>query len=204
MTAKANKRVIITIGRQFGCGGREIAHEIGKRLGINVYDGELLSKVAHECGLCKEFLQERDEVHNGFSWKSLLPHNSDDFTSDSEIFRIQSEVILKIAQEESAIIVGRCSNYILRNEENVLNIFLTSPFEKRAESIAHRLNMSLEQARNEVTRRERIRKDYYDHFTFGNWGKASEYDLSVDSTILGVEGTSSLIIDFAKQGGYID
>jgi cytidylate kinase len=121
--------------------------------------------------------------------------------SDRGLFKMQSETIRKIAEQGPAIIVGRCSDYILRDMGNTLNIFLTSPLEVRAARIAERSGVSLEEAEKIAEEKDRKRSDYYNYYTFGNWGHASTYDLCLDSSLLGIEGTADFIIDFARKAG---
>ena len=202
------KRIIINIGRQFGSGGLAVARALGKRLGISVYDNELISKAAKESGLSVEVFARSDEKRRFFSLTSFFDSTynpeSEDYMSDKGLFKIQSETIRRIAEQESAVIVGRCANYILRDLDYTINVFLTSPENVRAERIAERCSLSMEKAAELIARQDKARADYYDYFTFGNWGKADNYDICIDSSILGIEGTADLIIDFARRKGLID
>ena len=121
---------------------------------------------------------------------------------DNEIFKIQSEVIRDIAAKGPAIFVGRCSNYILRDME-CLDVFVTAPLEDRAKRVSERLGISLDEARSRIGRQDRTRQTYYNFFTFGEWGAATDYDLCIDSSILGIDGTTDFIIDFGRKAGLI-
>ena len=123
--------------------------------------------------------------------------------SDRGIFKMQSETIMKIAEQGSAVIVGRCSDYILRDRTDVLSVFLTSPGEVRAQRIAERCGISIEEAERLIEEKDSKREEYYNYYTFGDWGKASTYDLCLDSSILGIEGTAEMIIEFARRKGLI-
>ena len=123
--------------------------------------------------------------------------------SDKGLFKIQSETIRSIAEQGSAVIVGRCSDYILRDCDFTLDIFLTSPADVRAERVAERMGLSLEKAMELIEKKDKGREEYYNYYTFGNWGMASSYDLCLDSSILGLEGTADFIIDFAQKSGKI-
>ena len=198
------KKIIINIGRQFGGGGRGVAYELGRKLNIPVYDREIISQAAKDSGIGAEFFKERDEKRGFFSFTEIFASgfgDTENYMSDMGIFKLQSQTIEKIAQEGSAIIVGRCADYILREDESTLNVFLTSPLEVRAERIAARQGMSLEEAMAKAQEKDRKRAEYYNYYTFGNWGVASTYDLCIDSSILGIEGTADFIIDFARKAG---
>ena len=124
--------------------------------------------------------------------------------SDRGLFKMQSETIRSIAEQGSAVIVGRCSDYILRDMEGTLNVFLTSPIEVRAARLAERQGISLDEAIRLAENEDRKRAEYYNYYTFSDWGVAGTYDLCLDSSILGIEGTAEFIIDFARKAGLID
>lgn len=198
------KKIIINIGRQFGGGGLGVANELGRKLGIPVYDKELIAKAAQDSGFSKAIFETSDEKKRFFSLSSIFANRfgeTENYMSDRGLFKMQSETIRKIAEQGPAIIVGRCSDYILRDMENTFNVFLTSPLEVRAARIAERSGVSLEEAEKIAEEKDRKRSDYYNYYTFGNWGHASTYDLCLDSSLLGIEGTADFIIDFARKAG---
>ena len=201
-----NEKLIINIGRQFGGGGLGVADELGKRLGIPVYDKELITKAAQESGFSAEFFEQTDEKKSFFSFSTFFGSGygvTEDFISDRGLFKIQSQTIEHIAEQGSAVIVGRCADYILRERKNTLNVFLTSPDEIRAKRISERKDISIEDAAKLIEEKDKKRAEYYNYYTFGNWGVASNYDLCIDSSILGIEGTAEFIIDFARKAGLI-
>ncbi|MCX4333495.1 MAG: cytidylate kinase-like family protein [Bacteroidales bacterium] len=201
-----NDRLIINVGRQFGSGGKLVAMELGRLLGINVYDNELISKAAQVSGFSSEIFLKNDEKRSIFSFSSLFTPNltgQENCLDDGALFKIQSRVIEDIAAGESAVIVGRCADYILRDRGCTLDIFITSPLEERKKRVSERMEISLEKAEDIIIRNDRKRETYYNYFTLGNWGVASNYDLCIDSSILGIEGTAKYIIDFARKAGYI-
>ena len=200
------KKIIINIGRQFGGGGRGVAYELGRKLNIPVYDREIINQAAKDSGFGAEFFKERDEKRGFFSFTEIFASgfsDTENYMSDRGIFKLQSQTIEKIAEQGSAIIVGRCADYILRDNEHTLNVFLTSPLDVRAERVASRQGMSLEEAKAKVLEKDKKRAEYYNYYTFGEWGAAETYDLCIDSSILGIEGTADFIIDFAKKAGKI-
>lgn len=191
------KHLIINIGRQFGSGGRRVADYLSQKLGIPVYDNELILKAAEKSGFSVDLFRKSDEIKSFF--RLDFYRNS---ISDEELFMIQSNVINELADEGSAIFVGRASNYILR-DRNCLDVFLSAPLEWRVNEAMTRLGLSLEDATKLVTKKDRSRQSWYDFFTLGSWGVASEYDLCLDSSILGDEGTADFIIEFARRRGLL-
>lgn len=200
------KDIIITIGRQFGCGGKLVAEALGQKLGIPVYDNELITKAAQESGFSAEFFKRSDEKKRFFSLSAIFQggySSEDNYMSDKNLFTIQCEAIKMIADQGSAILVGRCSDYVLREREDIMNVFLTSPLEERVKRVSERQGLSLEKAAEVVEREDKNREEYYNYYTFGNWGVASNYDLCLDSSIAGIEGTAEIIIEFAKKAGLL-
>ena len=201
-----DKKIIITIGRQFGAGGLGVAKALGKKLGIPVYDKEILKKAAQDSGFSAEFFEESDEKKRFFSLSSIFSNgfgDTENYMSDRGIFKMQSQTIKAIAEQGSAIIVGRCSDYILRDMEGTLDVFLTSPAEVRAARVAERSGKTLEESARLVEEMDRKRAEYYNYYTFGDWGVAGTYDLCIDSSVLDIEGTADFIIDFARKAGLI-
>lgn len=198
------KQIIINIGRQFGAGGLGVAHELGRKLGIPVYDKELILKAAQDSGFSQNIFEESDEKKRFFSLSSIFANgfgDTENYMSDRGLFKMQSQTIRKIAEQGSAIIVGRCADYILRDMECTLNVFLTSPLEVRAARISERNGISLEEAERLAEEKDKKREEYYNYYTFGNWGVASTYDLCLDSSKLEIEGSAEFIIDFARRAG---
>ena len=185
-------RILINIGRQVGSGGHSVAVALGQKLGIDVYDNELLIKFA-ELGMGFGGLLG-SPTYSGFT-RGML--------GEGELFRVQSETIMEIAMHGSAIFVGRASDYVLRDLKT-LDVFVTAPLEVRKAAVAQRQGITPEQAGNLIRRQDRRRKDYYDLITMGdNWGVASNYDLCVDSSILGIDKTADYIIAFGRAAGLI-
>lgn len=194
--------LIITIGRQFGSGGLAVAHELGKRLGIPVYDNELIRKAAQDSGFSAEIFAQKDEKRSFFSFINSFS-GTEDYMSEGGLFNMQCETIRRIAVSGPAVIVGRCSNYVLRDHPGTIDVFLTSPVNIRIERIKERQELDMEKAEDFIIQKDKAREDYYNYYTFGNWGKSSDYDLCLDSSILGIEGTAEFIIEFARRKGML-
>ena len=201
------KKLIITIGRQFGSGGKDVADALGRRLEIPVYDNELITKAAQESGFSAELFVKSDEKKRFFSLTSIFGSNlggdPDNYMSDENLFNIQCSTIRNIAEQGSAVIVGRCSDYVLRENGYTLNVFLTSPEEARVARIMEREGLSKEKATALMEKKDKGRSEYYNYYTFGNWGVASTYDLCLDSSVLGIEGTAEFIIEYARRAGLL-
>lgn len=202
------KNTIINVGRQFGSGGGFVAKAIGRKLDIPVYDNELISKAAEESGYSKSVFEGGEKRKSLFSMSSFfasgrLPFGeSSGYINDDMLFKIQSDVIRNIAEKGNAIIVGRCADYILRDLD-CLDVFVCAPMEFRVQRLVKNEGLDPEEAEELMRRKDRTREAYYNFYTFGAWGVASNYDLCVDSSILGIEGTADFIIDFGRRAGKI-
>lgn len=202
-----DNELIINVGRQFGSGGRLVALALGRKLGIPVYDQELIAKAAEQSGFSKELFANNDEKRNLLALSSFIVDvgrfgSADNYMSDNQLFVIQSNVIRSLADKGPAIFIGRCSDYILRDRK-CLDVFVTATDEVRIKRIAERMNITPEQADSLMRKKDRTRETYYNYYTFGNWGVASNYDLCVDSSVLGIEGTADMIIDFCRRAGLL-
>jgi cytidylate kinase len=200
-----NKKYIITIGRQFGSRGKEIGLNIAQQLGIKFYDKELITRASKESGLCPEFFENADEKNSGSlaaAFAASLTMGGfqyKDFFSNEKLFEIQSEVIRKIAEEESAVIVGRCADYILREYENCNNLFIHAPLQDRVKTIMSRENVSEKEALDLANKTDKTRASYYNYYTDKIWGASASYHLSIDSSLFGVSGTVDFICDFIQK-----
>ena len=202
-----DSRTIINIGRQFGSGGKQVAEAIGRKLGIKVYDSELISEAANESGLSPEFFRRKDEKRSFLTSGGIFDSNrfgkfTDNYMSDSKLFTIQCDTIRHIAEEGSAIFIGRASDYVLRDMA-CLDVFVCAPMEERIANVSGRLGISRDEAGTLIAKKDKGREAYYNFFTFGAWGVASNYDLCIDSSILGIEGTADYIIDFGRKAALV-
>lgn len=201
------KKIVITIGRQFGSGGRSVANILGSKLDIPVYDSALLSEAAAESGFSPARFKRRDEKRHLFSLSRLFSSsswNADNYLGDNELFQIQSEAIRHIAEKSSCIIVGRCADYVLRDMDCLVSVFLCSPDKARVERVMKRQEVTEKVAREIIAKKDRNRRSYYNGYTLGKWGDAATYDLCIDTSVLGDEAAADLIIDFARKAGLLD
>lgn len=198
---------IINVGRQFGSGGRRVADALGKKLGIPVYDDELITEAAGKSGYSKSLFKRTDEHRRLFSLANIFGTSNrysggESYLNDNALFKIQSDAIRDIAENGPAIFVGRASDYVLRDME-CLDVFICAPLEDRKAIVAEREGLSPEDAEAFILKKDRERETYYNYLTFGYWGVASNYDLCIDSSILGIDGTADYIIEFGKKSGLI-
>lgn len=202
-----DKKILINVGRQFGAGGRGVAAVLGERLGVPVYDNELLQKAAEESGFSPALFKKSDEKRRLWRFGSLFGLNRASAYAPSaidgtELFKFQSQAIRDIAEKGSAIFLGRASDYVLRDMD-CLDVFICAPLEDRVKRVCERTGMTAEEAEKYILKKEKTRSDYYNFFTFGNWGVASNYDLCLDSSLVGIEGAADIIIDFGRRAGLL-
>lgn len=191
------KKTVITISREYGSGGRDIGKLVAEKLGFKYYDGELLSLVAKESGYTEDFIRQNDQKRT----QSLLYHlyiGSQILPASDMIFIAQSRVIKDLYNKESCVIVGRCADYVLRECENVINVFIHAPLEKRAERVRDVYQEKAENYKAYVQKKDKSRVAYYNYFADDQWGKAQTYDISVSSEI-GIEKTADIIVDYIRS-----
>ena len=201
-------RSIITVGRQFGTGGHEIGQKLADKLGIKCYDKELIKRVAKESGLCDEILEIHDErptssflynlVMDTYSF-GITNSNYVDMPLSHKVFLAQFDTIKKIADEGPCVIVGRCADYALSDYSNVLNLFIYGKMNRRIERVMEKYGVSDKEARDMVIKKDKQRSSYYNYYSTKKWGKAETYDLCVDSTVLGRDGTVELLYQFVMD-----
>lgn len=196
------KKIIISIGRQFGAGGRRVGQALAQRLAIPYYDKELILEAAKEFGFAPEFFEQNDEISASFSgnvlqWMESLVTGgmgSKNYLSQDALFEMQAEAIRKIAEEKSCVIVGRCSDYVLRDNPDCVSIFLHSSDEDRARRIQERSQLSYEEAIAKMRMQDKKRAAYYNFYSNKTWGDATTYNLSLDVSALGVENCVEMIL----------
>ena len=199
--------MIITIGRQYGSGGYEIGKKLATDLGVELYDKEMLKRAAKESGLCEELFETHDEKPtNSFLYSLVMDTYSLGYSSGTyadmpinhKVFLAQFDAIKKIAEEKSCVIVGRCADYVLREHPNVVNVFICAPMEDKIKRAIEYYGIKPEKAASYIVKKDKKRKGYYNFYTDMDWGKASNYDLCINSRI-GIEGCVDTIVDYTKR-----
>lgn len=196
-----SKNTIITIGRQYGSGGREIGQKLAEKLGIAFYDKELLAIASKKSGIHEDLLGSLDEKPTSSLLYSLVMGtytfgavtSNMDMPINDKLFIAQCDVMKEIAQKESAVIVGRCADYILRDVAPCINLFFYADFEKRAERIARTRDLTMEKAKELITKTDKQRASYYNFYSSEKWGKAQSYHLCIDTASVGIDGTVELL-----------
>lgn len=202
-------KFIITIGRQLGSGGRAIGERIAERLGIRMYDRQLLTMAAEQSGLCPEFFEKADEKESRGVLSSLIGYLRSPFAGDTgadnnvlsndALFKIQSDVIRDIAARESALFVGRCADYILRDNPRCISVFITADRADRIKRLCRMEGITPIAAESLMERTDNQRASYYNYYSSRTWGEAATYGLCINSSLLGIDGTVESIIDFAER-----
>jgi cytidylate kinase len=199
-------KYIITIGRQLGSGGREIGQKLAARLGISFYDKELIRLAAKESGLREEFFERVDEQKHFSLFPGLFGiRNSitEDFfssyyLSNETLFKIQSDVMRRLADEGSCLFVGRCADYVMMERNECLNIFISADIDDRITRIARTHDLTEAKARDLIEKTDKGRSSYYNYFTGKKWGDATSYHLCVNSSLLGMDETVRMISGVAR------
>lgn len=207
MTQTANKPepFIINIGRSLGSGGRAIGHILAKDFDIAYYDREILNLAAKESGFCAEVFERNDEkIVSCAPWATsyLIGGGAtyyDNELSNENLFRIQSEAIRKAAADHSCIFIGRCADYVLRDNPRCVNVFITANMEDRIASVMKWNNCTAEKAQEIIEKGDSERASFYNFYSSGTWGAASTYHLCINSSVLGIEETAVLIKNFVIQ-----
>ncbi|MGN0288348.1 MAG: AAA family ATPase [Lachnospiraceae bacterium] len=199
---------IITIGRQFGSGGHEIGEKVAQHFGIKCYDKELLSRAAKESGFCQEMIECHDErPTNSFLYNLVMDTYSFGYNTSSfmdmpishKVFLAQFDTIKKMADESFCVIVGRCADYALSDYKNCLNLFIYGDEESKIKRIMKKYDLTEQKARDMMVKKDKQRQSYYNYYSSKKWGRADSYDLCLNSSKFGVEGTVKLIIQAVED-----
>lgn len=194
---KLDKKIVITISREYGSGGRYIGRLIADKLGIKLYDKDFIIKLAEETGLSEEYIENNEQkrdalaiLNNGY-YVGL--DNSD------ELFLKEAELIKEVAEKESCVIIGRCADFILRNNDNVVKVFVYSNMENKIKRATEIYGFDKSKAEKEINRINKLRANHYKHYTDKEWNDYNNYDIVINSDTLGVEKSAELICDFVKD-----
>ncbi|MDE6269067.1 MAG: cytidylate kinase-like family protein [Muribaculaceae bacterium] len=201
-----DKKIVVTVGRQFGSGGRELGKALADSLGIKYYDKELLTEAARHAGVAPEFFDRKDErapsFLSGLYWfnmgcKPATYYSGSNSISDDSLYTAQSDLIKRLAEEESCVIVGRTADYILRDNPNVVNVFVHAPVESCIERILRRQpELGADGARQLANKTNKLRSNYYNFYTDKRWGDAPSYHLTFDSSLLTTQGMVDVVTSY--------
>lgn len=194
--------MIITIGRQFGSGGREIGGKVAQRLGYAFYDKEILTMAAENSGFSASAMQHYDEKPSGSLIYSLYmtgAATSDNLPLNQQLAFAQFNVIRKVAQADNCVIVGRCADYVLREKKNLLTVYLYAPMSYRVERIMKEQSIdNATLAEKTIKKQDKARADYYNFFTHKKWGDAGSAMLSIDTSILSTDKVAEAIAYYVQ------
>lgn len=197
------KKTIITIGRELGSGGRTIGKKVAERLGIAYYDREIIDEAAKISGLSADFIKNaEDNVTNSFLYSivmnagfsaSVFGDSQETLPLDTQVYLAQQEAILKLAGK-SCVIVGRCADFVLKDEKNLLRCFIYAPLESRIQRAVNEYGLDKNEAKKTIRQMDKKRSQRYNTYTDQVWGDRGNYDLLIDSSKFGVDGSCDLII----------
>lgn len=201
---------VINIGRQLGSGGRQIGQMLARELGIAYYDREILDLAAQESGYSAEIFEQKDERRGLLQgvFGTFLPFGAGGAgtagyyageLSEGNLFRLQSEAIKKVAARESCIFIGRCADYVLRDHPRAMSVFVSAAAADRVARLVAHDRISEQEARRRIEAGDRERASYYNFYAAGTWGAAATYDLCINSSALGIEGTARHILAYVRS-----
>ena len=199
---------VITIGRQFGSAGKEIGEKVAANFGIKYYNKELLSRAAKERGFCQEMLENHDErPTSSFLYNLVMDtysfgYNASHFVDmpiSHKVFLAQFDTIKKIAQEGACVIVGRCADYALSEMKNCVHIFIYADEETKIKRVMKQYDLDAAKAKDMCIKKDKQRQSYYNYYSSKKWGRADSYDLCINSSVLGVDGSVKLITQYIED-----
>lgn len=208
MEKRPLKHFSLCIGRELGSGGKEVASLLAKRLDASFYDRELIYHASKESGIAPELFEKADEktrikIAGGFFGLGYSIHGAalpqGGFLCNEELFSIQSQVIRQLASLHSSVFVGRCADYILRDQPNVFSVFIAADMKDRIARVAEKCNMSEKEAESFILQNEKRRSEYYNYYTYKKWGAASSYNMCLNTSVVGIEKTVDIIEDVIRN-----
>ncbi len=200
---------VYTIGREYGSGGYTVAKLLSERLGIKLYDKELLTQAAKESGFCEEILENHDEKPTSSFLYSLVmdTYSGGNYSSapfldmplNHKVFLAQFDTIKKIAEREACVIVGRCADYALASNPACMNIFVHAEMEDRIKRISKREDVTENKAKDMIQKRDKQRASYYNYYTCKKWGDSRSYDMTLNTSKIPLEECVDLILEYRKK-----
>ena len=203
-----NKRIIITIDRQYGSGGRDIGEQLAKELGIPFYNEQITEMAAKASGMSKDVFEKVDEtaassllysvVTGAYMFGNHMP-TALDLPINDKLFIAQTDVIKKVASEGSCVIVGRCADYILREDKDLVSLFIYADKKVRMKRAVEKYGLAQEKVEASINKKDKKRGSYYNYYSGEKWGNSVNYNLCIDSGMLGIEGSSAVIKAFIDE-----
>lgn len=200
------EKIIINIGRQFASGGRYISKKLCEDFGCKFFDKEILDLAAKESGFSPDVFKKSDEkksfVHTLFHLHAPMLSDDNFYNnkfSEESLFKFQCDAIQKAASQGNCLFIGRCADYVLRDEPNTVSIFLAADMKDRISRTMERYNMDEESARKTISKKDNTRASYYNYYTGKKWGAAESYDLCINTSIFGLDETAKFIADFIRK-----
>lgn len=201
------KKTIITISRQFGSGGREVGKKLAEELGIPFYDKELIEIAAKESGMDPElFVEDDTRTSMGFHLIGALGYSLGgplstitELSLNDRLYLVQSQVIEQVSQEGPCVVVGRCADYVLSNRDDVLNVYIHANMKDRVKRAIHSYEVDERNIEDSIRKIDKRRANYYEYYTDRKWGRAENYDLSINTSTFGVDGAVKVIKDVLKD-----
>ena len=197
---------IITIGRQFGSNGRLIGQKVAEKMGVTCYDKQLIKEAAKESGLWEDLLENLDEkptnsflysvVMDPYSFAYSIDNSSYGMNLNQKAFMATYNTIRKIAEENSCVFIGSCADYVLRDFDDVLNVFIYAPLDVRIKNVCDRYpDLNEKKAKEQITKEDKARASYYNFYTSNKWGHIESYDLCINTAKIDVDAAADMIID---------
>lgn len=206
-----NENFIITIGRQLGSGGHEIGEKLADQLNVSFYDKEIIHLASQESGLGREFFEQVDEKTSHSIFGGLLGLRgsideiyANNYLSNESLFQIQSDVIRKLANERSSIFVGRCADYVLKDNPRCLNLFISANMNDRVKRISELQQTTEKRALEYIEKMDKKRAGYYNYYSNKIWGAAESYHLCINSSVIGIDETVAFIRRFVEKKFGVD
>ena len=195
---------VITISREYGSGGRDIGKLVAEKLDIPYYDQEITEIAAKKSGLNNEVLRENDEIATTSIFGNFMAgsyffanqaYNANELTINDQLYLLESQIIHSLAEKGPCVIIGRCADYVLREHKHTLNVFVHADIDWRISRLSQKHNKTAKEAKDMINKTDKSRSSYYNYYTNKKWGSADSYNLCLDSSKLGIDGTAKAIIE---------
>lgn len=200
---KVERNLIITVAREYGSGGRYVAKLLAEKLGLAFYDKDLIEIIANDSGLDASYIESNEQNIHGNLLSSFNTQYYNNLSNDDNLFIAESKAIKEVAKKRNCVIVGRCSNYILRDNKNVINIFLYSDENHKVKRAVKYYGLKKENALKEINKINKNREKHYNYYTHQEWKDFANYDIAINVDKLGVEKTADILADFVERHSYI-